>query len=193
MRGRDAQILALFCSIGPDYGLRPIEWTSACVVGNCLVVKNAKATNGRAIGAKRAVSLEKILPGRKAEIARLCVLMRTALHESGNWKKLLRRLGSRLARLCNKLGLRRLCLYSLRGTAVARMKDEGMDARSIAAILGHRSSNTAFSHYPSARHAKGWRSRMAISPHPRFVARVRDNYQPLGSKLPQCTASLRLR
>lgn len=114
-----------------------------------------------------------------------CALMRAALDKTTNWKKLLRRLGSRLARLCKTLGLRRLCLYSLRGTAAARLKDEGMAARTIAA-------NTAFRHYPSARHAKGWRSRMAISPHPRSVAQVRDNHQPLDAKLARSAASPRL-
>jgi hypothetical protein len=88
---------------------------------------------------------------------------------------------------------RRLCLYALRGAAVARLKAAGLAPRAIAALLGHRSSNTAFRHYPHARHSKGWRVYIAIIPHPHSMARVRDSYQPFEAKLLQRSGSLRVR
>lgn len=177
LRDRDAQILALICSIGAYVGLRPGEWTSAAVRGDWLIVKNGKATNGRANGEVRMLLLEKLDPRVKTHVARLCMLMRGALREAGTWKKLLQRLGSRLARVCTMLGLRRLCLYAARGTVVARLKSGGARPVEIAAMLGHGSSATAFRHYPSARHAKGWQTKIHISPHPNSITQVRDTYR----------------
>lgn len=159
----DGRILALLCHFGPVFGLRPKEWTRARVDGEWLWVRNAKATNGRANGAVRALSLAGVSKKARAQIHELCNLLREAVRMSG-WRKVLRRLGSRLARVSRKLGLRRLCLYCLRGTA--------------AAVMGHASSSTAFRHYPSPRQAKGWRFRVAVSPHPRSVAAVKDTYFP---------------
>lgn len=159
----DGRILALLCHFGPVFGLRPKEWTRARVDGEWLWVRNAKATNGRANGAVRALSLAGVSKKARAQIHELCNLLREAVRMSG-WRKVLRRLGSRLARVSRKLGLRRLCLYCLRGTA--------------AAVMGHASSSTAFRHYPSPRQAKGWRFRVAVSPHPRSAAAVKDTYFP---------------
>lgn len=172
----DGRILALLCHFGPVFGLRPKEWTRARVDGEWLWVRNAKATRA---GKWRCPS---IVAGRceqkaRAQIHELCNLLREAVRMSG-WRKVLRRLGSRLARVSRKLGLRRLCLYCLRGTAAARLKAAGLQPVAIAAVMGHASSSTAFRHYPSPRQAKGWRFRVAVSPHPRSVAAVKDTYFP---------------
>lgn len=117
-------------------------------------------------------------PQDRELLTSLCTLLSDAVKCAGGWKKVNNRLASRLARLCGASKLRRLCLYSFRGTACARYKDAGLSPTEIAALMGHAVDTTAFRHYPQARQVRGkWRQKIAYRPDPRCVATVRNPYR----------------
>src|SRR3569833_2686013 len=56
------RVLAFLLRVGTFVGLRPIEWLSASLNGDQLIVVNAKRTNGRGCGKNRPISLEDVPP-----------------------------------------------------------------------------------------------------------------------------------
>jgi len=146
--------LLLLLALGPALGLRPVEWTRAAIDEQKLTIVNAKATNGRANGPVREF-LRCDLPPNSAEvITTLIEIMKTLIKQVGNWRGLLKQLAERLARICSKLGIRRLCLSSLRHIALANAEAIGFSDEQRAVLAGHRSKNTARRHYVGAKH--GW-------------------------------------
>lgn len=166
-------VLLLFAELDPRFGLRPCEWPRARLVGKTLVVLNAKGSNGRTPGLARRFSLERLSEAVVTGVRHLICQLRTLAKELGSWRRVHDILAERLARICWRLGLVRISLYSLRHVAIASWKRSGLDKVTIAAMAGHISVKTASRHYSPAKH--GW------SPHiicatadPRMILAIRD-------------------
>lgn len=168
----DDLLIRGFLVFGAALFLRPVEYVQARVNGSTLIVKNAKATNGRANGASRDRDIGPM--GMKA-IATLKVFLaklREAVLQTGCQKKVHNRLAARLARLCKAQGIARVSLYTLRHVGMATAKT-WMSPIEVAAAAGHATSRTATSHY--ARRRTGWGLEMAGRPSPASIAAVTDS------------------
>lgn len=146
--------LRLFIECAPRFGLRPCEWERVRLVGKTLIVLNAKHSNHRASGAVRHISLERtpelLIQGIRGLISAVGALIE--IH--GSWEKTRGILAERLARICKRLGLVRISLYSLRHAAIASWKRAKLSRVEIAAMAGHISIKTASRHYARSKH--GW-------------------------------------
>ena len=146
--------LLLLLALGPTLGLRPIEWTRAAIDEEKLTILNAKSTNGRANGPVREFLRHDLPPKVDQFAGTLIAIMKTLMERVGNWRRLLGQIAERLARICARLEIRRLCLYSLRHICLANAEAIGFSDAERAALAGHRSKNTARRHYAGAKH--GW-------------------------------------
>ena len=146
--------LLLLLALGPTLGLRPIEWTRAAIDEEKLTILNAKSTNGRANGPVREFLRHDLPPKVDQFAGTLIAIMKTLMERVGNWRRLLGQIAERLARICARLEIRRLCLYSLRHICLANSEAIGFSDAERAALAGHRSKNTARRHYAGAKH--GW-------------------------------------
>lgn len=148
---------ALFFESTLVAGLRPVEWEHAKVASGGLLVKNAKATNGRANGEFRAVPLS-------PEDLDVC---RRNIEEINHWlntdgrrypvyaatiRNVIRRYTRRVFKRYTKPG-KGISSYSARHQFGANMKNIYTPA-GVAALMGHSSEKTAKWHY--ARKARGW-------------------------------------
>ncbi|KVF31584.1 hypothetical protein [Burkholderia vietnamiensis] len=157
-------------------GLRPCEWEHAGLtdVGGrpCLVVRNAKATNGRGNGDYRRLDLSRagvpdidalhdmmeMLEGYEAELGFATLQERLAHYMK------------RATRACFGRRKKYPTLYSLRHQFVADAKRSGHSQAEVAALLGQASDETASRHY--ARAVSG-ESAVRVSPIAAEVNRVR--------------------
>jgi integrase len=169
---RTDTVLSIMVKVGPFLGLRPCEWLRATIVGHKLHVVNAKNGNGRALGEVRAICLSGLPLKIVTLVSHLIEQVPLLFAEAGNdWRKILGRLGERLARVCARIGLRRWSLYTTRHVAIANWKRGGLSAAEIAALTGHSSTRTARQHYASGRH--GWTAEFACArPDPDIVAAI---------------------
>jgi integrase len=148
----DGRLLLCFLIFGPALFLRPSEYLAARVEGNVLVVRNGKATNGRANGEERSRDLD--MPASVIdELATFLALLAEAAQTAGSPERLFDRLSARLARVCKRCGVRRVSLYTLRHVGIATAK-AWMTPAEVAAAAGHASTRTASAHYAKRRH--GW-------------------------------------
>jgi hypothetical protein len=100
-------VLSLMVAVGPSLALRPVEWLNTTILGNKMVVTNAKSTNGRSVGKTRSILLHNFPEGMAHLVEQLVVRLRRLFHGvEENWRRLLGRLGERLARVCARLGIR---------------------------------------------------------------------------------------
>jgi len=162
------------------YGIRlfprPGEWVVSYFVGATFVVPNAKNTNGRANGDERERDLSSLGGKRLSKLRQFLVRLRAAAGAAGGWARLHGRLSSRLARVCRRLGIRRIALYTVRHVGIATAKLV-MPAEEVAACAGHASVLTAASHYAKARH--GWKNiHSAGPPSPASLVLVRWTKSP---------------
>lgn len=148
------EVLLLFVQVAPCFGLRPCEWQSTRIVARTLVVLNAKSSNERAPGSNRCISLERASEQTVLGIERLIEMIGTLVERHGSWEKVHGILAERLARICRRLRLVRISLYSLRHAAIATWKKAKLGRIEIAALAGHISIKTASRHYAPAKH--GW-------------------------------------
>jgi hypothetical protein len=162
----------MLIEVGPHVGLRPCEWLNATIVGHKLHVVNAKGGNGRAMGGVRSIGLGSLPVKIAALVTHLIGQVRLLFAEaSRNWRKVLGRLGERLARVCARIGIRRWSLYTTRHAAIANWKRAGLSDAEISALAGHSSTRTARQHYAGGRH--GWTADFACArPDPDFVAAI---------------------
>jgi len=159
---RTDTVLSIMVKVGPFTGLRPCEWLRATIVGHTLRVVNAKSGNGRALGEVREIGLGGLPPKIVALVRHLIGQVPLLFVEAGNdWRKILGRLGERLARVCARIGIRRWSLYTTRHVAIANWKKAGLSAAEIAALTGHSSMLTARQHYAGGRH--GWTAEFACA------------------------------
>lgn len=149
-----APMVESFIRVGTLTGLRPIEWRTAAVAEiegkPHLVIKNAKATNGRANG-----------PYRHQDLSSLDEADLTLIHAHvtvltmGDWRKMVRNCRALLLRANDQLWPRRgknITLYSTRHQFGANAKLQ-LSRQGVAALMGHRSTRTAGTHY--ARRVQG--------------------------------------
>lgn len=140
-------------------GMRPVETSTArivddAVLGKLLVVRNAKATNGRGNGEYRQLNLNDMPYDRLAVIARHIKRANEA-HVAGGYRALFKGCSKLLFSLVRKLFPqleRRPTLYSARHQFIANAKAEGLSQLEIAAMAGHNSEDTSKHHYARARH-----------------------------------------
>jgi hypothetical protein len=76
------------------------------------------------------------------------------VEKHGSWEKVHAILAERLARICRRLRLVRISLYSLRHAAIATWKRAKLSRIEIAALAGHISIMTASRYYAPSKH--GW-------------------------------------
>jgi len=169
----DCRLLAQLLFHGCLLGLRPCEWSSARVVGTRLIVRSAKATNGRACGPEREIDLlgpyeHPIVLLDLADL--ICAMSRLPFAEPDR-RRAFGRLAARLDRACHRAGVARISLYTPRHIALSSAK-RVMTPAEVAALAGHAVDRTAAQHY--AKRRTGWR-RKAIPARPTgdTVARVR--------------------
>ena len=165
-------------------GIRPCELLHARVVGRMLLVLNGKHSHGRAPGATRRISLERMHKPLLDATALLLHVMKQLSKKLGSIERVCRILAERLARICRRLGLVRISLYSLRHVAIATWKRAGLDPISIAALAGHISAKTAWRHYARGKH--GWHpARLCVAADRGTIKRVRRYMlSPHGGGLP---------
>jgi hypothetical protein len=165
-------VLAMLVKVGPYLGLRPCEWTHASLAGETLTVVNAKTGNGRGLGELRIIALGGLPRKIIKLVERLIRQIRLLFAEVGSdWRKMLGRLGERLARVCARIRTRRWSLYTTRHLAIANWKRAGLSDAEIAALAGHSSTRTARQHYAAGRH--GWTAEFACArPDPALVSKV---------------------
>lgn len=169
---RTDTVLSIMVKIGPFFGLRPCEWLRATILGHTLRVVNAKTGNGRGLGEERKIGLSDLPPKIVTLASHLIRELPLLLAEAGNdWRKILGRLGERLARVCARIGIRRWSLYTTRHVAIANWKRAGLSDAEIAALTGHSSMLTARQHYAGGRH--GWTAQFACArPDPDIVVAI---------------------
>lgn len=163
-------------------GLRPIEWRAARLVhvGDRLVllVRNAKATNGRAHGKGRRLWFE-ALNFQQAKAVRTTIAMFRKVWKYDGYDALLERLQRAFRHAASTLWPRRrrtITPYSLRHAFVARVKLV-FEREEIAALMGHGVDTTASSHYGRRpRRTSGGHRWLLPKADQRDVARVRQEY-----------------
>jgi integrase len=155
-------VLSMLIKVGPFFGLRPCEWLNATILDNELKVVNAKGGNGRAMGEVRAIGIAS-LPRKIVKSAQLLIeqILLLFAEVGGDWRKILGRLGERLARICARIEIQRWSLYTTRHVAMATWKRAGLSDAEIAALAGHSSTRTARQHYAGGRH--GWAPEFACA------------------------------
>jgi integrase len=167
----DAMLLG-YVLLAPSFGLRPCECQNARIMEADLVVSNAKFADYRAPGPDRHIPLELVHKDLIRATAVLISRLKTLIEELGSWERLHDILAERLARICHRLGLPRISLYSLRHIAIATWKRAGFDRFEIAALAGHISIETAWRHYAPAKF--GWNPKnVCVKAAPKTLAVVR--------------------
>lgn len=178
-------ILLGYLISAPRFGLRPCEVQRARIVELDLVVSNAKFADYRAPGPDRYIPLERAPKDLIRATAALIPRLQTLIEELGSWERLHDILAERLARICHRLGLPRISLYSLRHIAIATWKRAGYDPFEIAALAGHISIKTAWRHYAPAEF--GWDPKnVCVNAAPQTIEVVRKySKEPSKYRIPE--------
>lgn len=138
-------------------GLRPCEWRHAIRQGFGLVVRNAKATNGRSHGPIRTLNLVAMPPD---DISLIDTMLKFAHQgDDGQFKALYHRVRDLIADVARSHLSKRSqypSLYTARHMFASAAKSAFTEAE-VAALMGHGNTHTAPEHYAAARHAKGRR------------------------------------
>ncbi|MGX9960633.1 hypothetical protein ACW0US_17945 [Xanthomonas euvesicatoria] len=175
-----ARALLVTCHATQLVGLRPSEWLGADKVSRdgrtYLVVKNAKATNGRGNGETRSLDLTDCTPEQVDWIDRMLELV-DGHRAPGEYAELQKALGQYICWAARKALSRRKrypSLYSFRHQFAADAKLASIQAgdtkAAVAALMGHGSEATAGRNYAKS---KAGRSGSAIRPLQSQVATVR--------------------
>ncbi len=168
-------------------GLRPIEWRDAVLIRGRgsnptrLVVKNAKATNGRANGSHRTILLSLASKDQVLAIEVnldlrdrwMQVEARDGEPLEDRFNRLHKAISYLIAREARVLWPRRdrvPCLYTARHQFAADAKS-ALPLPEVAALMGHASDMTATNHY--ARRVSGSKDRSIARPLESEVATVR--------------------
>lgn len=145
----------LYCQVSITTGLRPSEWMSATLVGDELIIKNAKNSNNRACGDYRTLSLSDKPDVREVQknlISQyLDLIPQTSEKDFAGFNK---NTYAGLRYYSKKIlgDKKALCLYTMRHQYSATMKANY--PKSVVAIaMGHRSEDTAGRNYSPKRHA----------------------------------------
>lgn len=167
-RQRWDRLLGLWLVAGVLTGLRPCEWRHARMDADVLIVRNAKATHGRAPGIVRRIDLS-VLSDFERESVRA---MLEAIGAEPDFSRAYNAVRQRLLRLTKRLWPRRRLrpsLYSARHQFRADAASVGRTAIEQAALMGHISIRTAESHYGRRRHGNG---QARIGADPECIAKI---------------------
>jgi len=167
---------------GVLYGLRPAEWATAQLqygqMGYELVVKNSKATNGRAHGYHRRLCLGHVGELEELVLWNLVRVVRHLVAQDAFDRHLAnaRRLITRTTRALWPRRKQHITLYTMRHQCAANLK-AALPPAAVAAILGHKTTATAANHYAKRRQAQAEylpnQAVPVVHPHCEDVTRVR--------------------
>lgn len=164
---RYARTLSLWLKASRLTGLRPSEWEHADLTQiystPALVIRNAKATNGRANGDERTLILD-LLTKEELETIQDMIEMLEGYSTEIPFAKLQKLLGdymNRATRSCFGKRQKYPTMYSNRHQFTADAKMSGHSKAEVAALLGQASDETAGIHY--ARKSSG-ESAIKVSP-----------------------------
>lgn len=173
---RYARTLSTWLKASRLTGLRPSEWEHADLTQlystPALVVRNAKATNGRGNGDERTLLLDSLTNEELTVIQDMIEMVEGYLTEMpfAKLQKLLGDYMNRATRRCFGTRKKYPTLYSNRHQFSADAKMSGKSKAEVAALLGQASDETAGIHY--ARKASG-ESAIKVSPLSSEVKTVR--------------------
>lgn len=161
-------------------GLRPTEWGTATFGfadgEEALVVKNAKATNGRAHGPTRHILLGGLSDDERTMIKEHVARARE-WEQAQQYDRFYHGVAATLSRMVHKIWPKRETyptLYSLRHQFAANAKASGFTREEIAALMGHAVDTTATEHY--GKKTAGF-DMIRVRPDPSEVARIRSVYK----------------
>lgn len=135
-------------------GHKTTDYTSAYP---CLIVQNAKNTNGRTFGEHRFIDISSLSDKKQLLIKAAIVMaknMNTPTGVSATYDDFYKKLRNAFYRFMqfNFTGKsKRITLYSFRHQAIADLKYSGCSLPEIAALVGHGSDATATEHYGKKR------------------------------------------
>ncbi len=173
---RYARTLTLWLKASRLTGLRPSEWEHADLTNiystPALVIRNAKATNGRANGDERTLVLDLLTKDELEAIQDMVEMVEGFSTEMpfSQLQEICRTYMKRAARDCFGKRQKYPTLYSNRHQFSADAKFSGLSKAEVAALLGQASDETAGNHY--ARKSSG-ESAIKVSPLPSEVKTVR--------------------
>lgn len=155
-RSKFAVITADWLRSGILTGLRPCEWATTRIDGDILVVRNAKATNGRGNGSVRHLDVSELSDADRRVLNRHVesAVGWNAMGEYAVWQE---RSAATLYEACGRLWpepRRHYTLYSARHQALATAK-RTMTAAAVSALAGHATERAAQRSY--GRQSRGWR------------------------------------
>ena len=136
--------------------LRPSEWRTATIQRNILIIRNGKATNGRALGSHRRLDLKEYGSEGVSDLSKLLVVLRRRAQGAESLRRLWKCLAARIARACEHIDIKRVSPYTTRHVGMANAKG-WMSPEEVAATAGHKTTATAMTHY--ARRRTGWRTK----------------------------------
>lgn len=144
LTGSDDDRLALaFVQASFIFILRPVEWRDARIDGDRLVVRSAKASNGKGSGAERAFELDNFSSGTRRGLESFLHCLEEETRRYRGWKRFYDALSQRLRRRSNDAGLdRAICPYTCRHVGMSAAK-ERYGREVVALIAGHRATRSA--------------------------------------------------
>lgn len=154
-----APVLLHWCWAGLLTGLRPAEWEGASLHEEDprrLIVQNAKATQGRAIGLTRTLLLHELADAHMVHVAAMIDLAAQVASDANRpFADVQKEAAALMARVCRRLWPTRkhqYSLYTFRHQFIAQAKAAYTPAE-VAALAGHATDETASRHYGRRRFA----------------------------------------
>lgn len=171
-----ARTLSTWLQASRITGMRPSEWEYASLTTiystPALIVRNAKATNGRGNGEERTLLLD-MLTHEELELIQDMIEMVEGYSKSMSYAALQKTMCeymNRVTRSCFGKRKKYPTLYSNRHQVSADAKLSGLTKAEVAALLGQASDETATTHYA---HRRSGESAIKVSPLKSEVKTVR--------------------
>lgn len=162
MRGKWIEASMLWMVVNVMVGLRPSEWKSAVLLEagqqKTLVIKNGKATNGRANGAHRHIDVTALNEAELKLIQFQLKIVAKYNQSDVEWNSYysgVRKTIHRITRLAFSSQRKYPTLYSTRHQFSADAKSAGLSKVEVAALMGHATDETAGLHYGKKKHGSG--------------------------------------
>jgi integrase len=147
------RLLRLYLAFSIMFFPRPSEWRDAHIDGEDLVVINGKVSNRRAHGPDRRIGLDCLAKREREVLQFFLASLQAEAKVVGTYARLQTLLAARLVRHCQKAGVRRVSLYTLRHLGMATAK-RFLAPEEVAALAGHATDRTATEHYAKARYGR---------------------------------------
>jgi integrase len=162
-RSRDDEFslwIAGYIILASRLGWRPGEMLILQREGHFLRASAEKHTNGRGLTNTCEIDIDAYFArSRLLKNVSLAFEFDKWIADTRKWEayysglsELQGNINSRLARACEKCGIKRVCTYTFRHFAIACLKASGFSSAEIAVIVNHASDRTAGEHYGRRRH-----------------------------------------